>query len=304
MSEVTEFTCEWCSAVFERPAKARGPRPRFCPEHRQPDNRKPLLGPLSCPQCGKTFVTTDSRKVYCDKLCAAEAWRVRNADAVRETAREGARRRREDARGGRAPRVLKRDQPCQQDGCGEIVGFKGAKGLCERHYAELLRQRRRDWSEPCSVDGCSRSQLHRGLCKPHLRRFKEGDISRPVRAWNGAPRVCQAPGCDAFRVKSASYCPVHARTLWAYGLTPEAYDALLEAQGGCCAICGSPDPRNGAQLRWAVDHDHACCPGSKTCGKCVRGLLCHPCNHGLGKFGDNASVLRAAAAYLDRYALA
>ena len=53
------------------------------------------------------------------------------------------------------------------------------------------------------------------------------------------------------------------------GLTLAAYEALLEAQGGGCAICGAtPKTR-----RLDTDHDH------KT-GK-VRGLLCHRCNRAL-----------------------
>jgi hypothetical protein len=28
-----------------------------------------------------------------------------------------------------------------------------------------------------------------------------------------------------------------------------------------------------------VDHDHACCQKkNRSCGKCIRGLLCHTCN--------------------------
>lgn len=85
-----------------------------------------------------------------------------------------------------------------------------------------------------------------------------------------------------------------------YGLTEEAFDALLATQGGGCAICGSPDPRTH-HGRWHVDHDHACCPSSSdkpTCGQCVRGLLCGPCNTGLGHFEDDPDRLESAARYL------
>jgi len=82
-----------------------------------------------------------------------------------------------------------------------------------------------------------------------------------------------------------------------YTLTKDQYDALLQAQGGGCAICGTDKPGNRALLL-NVDHDHACCPGHKSCGKCVRGLLCARCNVGLGAFSDNPDRMVAAAAYL------
>ena len=28
----------------------------------------------------------------------------------------------------------------------------------------------------------------------------------------------------------------------------------------------------------SVDHDHACCPGQMSCGRCIRGSICQPCN--------------------------
>lgn len=84
-----------------------------------------------------------------------------------------------------------------------------------------------------------------------------------------------------------------------YGITLERYNALLESQGGGCAICGNV-PAAGAQ-RLAVDHDHRCCPSrKKSCGECVRGLLCGRCNRGLGYFDDDADMLGRAASYLDR----
>lgn len=87
-----------------------------------------------------------------------------------------------------------------------------------------------------------------------------------------------------------------ARYLATWGITPERYTAMLEAQDGRCAICGVEECETGA--RFSVDHDHACCPGQKSCGECVRGLLCRACNHGLGSFRDSVASLRAAVAYL------
>lgn len=82
-----------------------------------------------------------------------------------------------------------------------------------------------------------------------------------------------------------------------YGLTMEKYRALLAAQGGVCAICGSADA--GGRGRFSVDHDHRCCPERlRSCGKCVRGLLCSPCNTGIGLLRDDPERLIAAAAYL------
>lgn len=86
--------------------------------------------------------------------------------------------------------------------------------------------------------------------------------------------------------------------LWKnYRLRPADYDALLAAQGGCCAICGTTEP--GGRGAWHVDHDHNCCPTSaKSCGKCVRGLLCAGCNGLLGWSGESVSTLLAAADYI------
>lgn len=65
-----------------------------------------------------------------------------------------------------------------------------------------------------------------------------------------------------------------------------------------CDICEEPFNRD-RDRQVVVDHDHTCCPGNKSCGKCVRGVLCPKCNWGLGHFRDNPAYLRAAANYLE-----
>ena len=81
-----------------------------------------------------------------------------------------------------------------------------------------------------------------------------------------------------------------------YNVSPERQAKLLSAQNGCCPICGIHYTK--AKLAFLVDHDHTCCPGDYSCGKCVRGLLCRPCNVGIGNLKDNVENLRRAIAYL------
>ena len=79
-----------------------------------------------------------------------------------------------------------------------------------------------------------------------------------------------------------------ARMKYMYGITPEQYDAMLEAQGGGCAVCGRTDSANPRTTMLPVDHDHACCPGNRSCGNCIRGILCHLCNVNMAWFDAHA----------------
>lgn len=57
-----------------------------------------------------------------------------------------------------------------------------------------------------------------------------------------------------------------------YGVTLDWYESRL-AVG--CEICQRPFT---AERKAEVDHDRACCPGKVSCRRCVRGLVCGPCN--------------------------
>lgn len=88
---------------------------------------------------------------------------------------------------------------------------------------------------------------------------------------------------------------IKRRLLTAYGITELDYAEMLDAQDGLCAICGKPESRivHGTLRRLSVDHDH-------TTGK-VRGLLCHDCNCGLGRFKEDTESLRKAIEYLEKH---
>lgn len=94
-----------------------------------------------------------------------------------------------------------------------------------------------------------------------------------------------------------------------HSLTIEQYADLYEAQHGRCAICGNAIARafdqhkeagkRGPHSRGAhIDHDHSCCPGQKSCGSCIRGLLCNACNTGIGYLRDNVGLMYKAIDYL------
>lgn len=72
-----------------------------------------------------------------------------------------------------------------------------------------------------------------------------------------------------------------------YGVTPEEYQRVLEKQFYLCAICTASLKRVTPNL----DHCH------KT-GR-FRGILCGPCNRGVGHFSDSPSKLKRAVKYLN-----
>lgn len=86
-----------------------------------------------------------------------------------------------------------------------------------------------------------------------------------------------------------------AQQLWNHGITHEQYDDLAARQYDRCAICGDDG-------RLVLDHDHDCCPSlgkQRSCGHCVRGLLCARCNWLVGYIErSRPGVVMRALAYV------
>lgn len=80
-----------------------------------------------------------------------------------------------------------------------------------------------------------------------------------------------------------------------HGITLDEKEAMLAAQGGRCAACPATAPGGHG---WATDHNHACCPGTRSCGRCIRGILCNNCNLALGHVADSVERLQGLINYL------
>jgi hypothetical protein len=72
-----------------------------------------------------------------------------------------------------------------------------------------------------------------------------------------------------------------------YGISPEQYFELWQAQKGECKICGKK----------LLEGQYLCVDHNKETGE-IRGLLCKECNWGLGNFHDNPKSLEKAIEYL------
>lgn len=84
--------------------------------------------------------------------------------------------------------------------------------------------------------------------------------------------------------------------LRSYGLTDTAYDEMMTAQQGRCAICRTDitGVHGTKRVRAVAKIDHCHTTGT------VRGLLCSRCNTGLGHFKDSPTRLEAAIRYLSQ----
>lgn len=186
-------------------------------------------------------------------------------------------------------------------------------GLCGTHMEKKPAKKR--GRKPCTFDGCGRDNFGHGLCHAHYMQRRRGVPLRDIRppkpeadegfAWCGTCkqfRDVDSFGWDTYRNQLKRRCrPCHneRQKKWTdenrehvnlqvrlkrRDLTRDQYEALLASQGGACAICKRGDR--------PLDIDHAHDSGE------VRGLLCGPCNRGIGFLDDDAELMRAAIAYL------
>jgi hypothetical protein len=169
--------------------------------------------------------------------------------------------------------------PCA---CG-LPKRKGSTRYCEECWL-----RRRPMPEQVEA---ARARLALMPAELRVARVPAGEWPAGRRWCSGCQSFVRLVDCTGSRCRACASAAAHAGSVArTYGISAAQYQALLEAQGGRCYLC-----RRRSSQRLAVDHDHACCPGKVSCGKCVRGLLCAPergCNLGLVGYVESVTKTR------------
>lgn len=75
-------------------------------------------------------------------------------------------------------------------------------------------------------------------------------------------------------------------------ISEETFNIMVAKFDGKCYACRTNEARS-------IDHDHSCCPTYRSCGKCVRGILCVQCNTALGLLKDSTDRIYRLIEYLN-----
>lgn len=161
--------------------------------------------------------------------------------------------------------------------------------------------------KPCSIEGCERSHYAKTYCRVHYARLirngttdaqwvplkRDESRSAPYRI------KINHPNGNTYEYDRLRYYNRKNYLKQNYNLDIDDFDRM--SKNGC-QICGEVP-----EVNYHVDHDHACCPGNGSCGKCVRGVVCVRCNmlvdkYERGKLRLDNPRLKKIIRYLDRYA--
>lgn len=118
----------------------------------------------------------------------------------------------------------------------------------------------------------------------HMGQCKVCNLAQVARWQQQNPDKCREKNerCQLKKTSKEGYKPGK--------ISPEDRQVLFLKQEGRCAICNREE--SDFNRRLAVDHCHRT--------GVIRGLLCSPCNRGLGLFRDNPTRLVKASEYIVR----
>lgn len=116
------------------------------------------------------------------------------------------------------------------------------------------------------------------MTQPHTLHLKNADKTKAICSVCGPnSRIMYNSHKDSYVCRNAKN---EAMRCARYSLSVRQYRTLLRWGDFSCHLCGVNF--NQVDEIPQIDHDHSCCDSAKSCGKCVRGLLCRLCNMRLG----------------------
>jgi hypothetical protein len=138
----------------------------------------------------------------------------------------------------------------------------------------------RDNKEKCSERSKRRYRRNRKAILVRMHRFYKKNrnriIKRSRKAWLSKS------------LKERRIISRRSAVKYLYKLTASEHVALLEKQNYKCPVSGL-----SVDIFSPIDHDHACCVGPRSCGKCIRGIIHSSVNWALGAFVKPEWLLKA-----------
>lgn len=232
-----------------------------------------------CKECGLRFVPNEGEagSKYCSAACKARGYRPDRVDRRTPDEIAAAPRCRMCARPAHwSPSRRAYAAYCSGRSCDNTVR---TCQRCSKQYVPNFGGATGKYCSPACVSGGIRLEACLECGRPGTAR----------RQWPGVCDACAGPLRNVMHSLAKHHVP------WA-----KMRHLLAEPR---CDICKREivNARDGQRPVLNVDHDHGCCPGSYSCGRCVRGFLCAQCNSVIGYARDDIAIVRSAVAYLERH---